>query len=132
MRGVGARETELLPGVSRAISSADLAAGRVPDTELHLQILRSYHHRRSGDIYIVFEARWMILDFDGLTVASTHGSPWNHDTFVPLIFAGPGLSPQRIFRRVETVDVARTLAAALGTKPPSGATGVVLPEVLGE
>jgi len=72
----------------------------------------------------------MINDFDGLTVASTHGSPWSYDTFVPVVFLVPGCAPQRVHRRVETVDVAPTLAALLGTKPPSGATGRVLPEVL--
>ncbi len=125
-----AREAELLPEIFRAISSADLSAGRVPDTELSRQILRNHNDRRSGDVYIVLEPHWMIADFDGLSVAATHGSPWTYDTFVPVIFAGAGLSPQRVYRRVETVDVARTLAAALGTKPPSGATGDILPEVL--
>jgi len=125
-----AAEAELLPGIAHAVSSADLASGRVPDTDLHRQILRNHHHRRSGDIYVVFEAHWMINDFDGLTVASTHGSPWTYDTYVPVIFAGTGIAPRRVFRRVETVDIAPTLAALLGTKPPSGATGRVLTEVL--
>lgn len=124
-----AHEAELLPGISRAISSADLAAGRVPDTELTRQILRNYNGQRSGDIYLVLEPHWMINDFDGLTVASTHGSPWSYDTYVPLVFAGPGMTARRVFRRVETVDVAPTLAALLGTKPPSGSAGQVLPEV---
>jgi predicted AlkP superfamily pyrophosphatase or phosphodiesterase len=127
-----AAQAELMPGIAHAVSSADLAAGRVPDTPVHRQILRNHHHRRSGDIYVVFEAHWMINDFDGLTVASTHGSPWSYDTFVPVIFAGAGLDARRVHRRVHTIDVAPTIAAILGTKPPSGATGVVLPEVLGE
>ncbi len=127
-----AEQAELIPGIARAVSSADLAAGRVPDTALNRQILRNFHPSRSGDVYIVLEPHWMINDFDGLTVASAHGSPWAYDTFVPLVFAGPGIAAQRTHRRVETVDVATTLAALLGTKPPSGATGRVLPEVLGE
>ena len=127
-----AAQAELMPGIAHAISSADLASGRVPDTDVHRKVLRNFHHRRSGDIYVVFEAHWMINDFDGLTVASTHGSPWSYDTFVPVIFAGAGLSSQLVHRRVHTVDVATTLAALMGTKPPSGATGVVLTEVFGE
>ena len=44
--------------------------------------------------------------------------------------AGPGIDPGRVARRVETVDVAPTIAAYLGTKPPSGALGQPLVEAL--
>ena len=84
----------------------------------------------SGDVYVVFEPNWFINDFDGLTVASTHGSPWRYDSYVPVIFVGPGIRPQQVPRRIETIDVARTLAAYVGIKPPSGASGVILAEVM--
>ena len=90
----------------------------------------SHNPRRSGDVFIVFEPNWFINDFDGLMVAITHGSPWRYDTFVPVIFAGTDLQPQRVFRRIHTIDVATTLSAYIGTNRPSGASGVVLPEVV--
>ena len=77
-----------------------------------------------------FEPNWFINDFDGLTVAATHGSPWRYDSFVPIVFAGAGIPAKSVYRRVQTVDVAPTLAALLGTKPPSGAAGAPLVEVL--
>jgi len=46
-----------------------------------------------------------------------------------IIFAGCGLNPVEVYRRVETVDIARTLSAWMGTKPPSGCVGKVLVEV---
>ena len=55
---------------------------------------------------------------------------WRYDTYVPIVFAGAGVPAQLIYRRVYTVDVAPTLAAAVGTKPPSGATGTVLVEAV--
>ena len=117
-------------GVSLAVSSTALMEGRVPDTALTRAILNSHNPRRSGDIFIVFEPNWFINNFDGLEVASTHGSPWRYDTFVPVIFAGANLRPQRIYREIHTVDVATTLSAYVGTKQPSGAGGKVLVEVL--
>jgi arylsulfatase A-like enzyme len=78
----------------------------------------------------VFEPNVFINDFDGLLVASTHGSPWRYDTFVPVIFAGAGLPAAKVHRSITPYDIAPTLAAYLGTKPPSGALGVPLPEVL--
>ena len=79
---------------------------------------------------LIFEPDVFINDFDGLIVASTHGSPWRYDTFVPVIFAGAGLPGIMVSRAVTPYDIAPTLAAYLGVKPPSGAIGAPLSEVL--
>lgn len=119
------------PGVSLAVSSTALRSGRVADSQVMRAVRHNFHNKRSGDIFVVFEPNWFINDFDGLVVASTHGSPWTYDTHVPVIFAGAGLAPKIVDRRVRTVDVATTLAAFLNLKPPSGAAGEVLTEVTG-
>ena len=119
-------------GVSLAVSSSALRGGNLPDTPLYRAVIRNFNAKRSGEVFIVFEPNWFINDFDGLTVASTHGSPWNYDTYVPIVFAGADLKAQTVDRKVLTVDVATTLAAYMGTKPPSGAAGTVLEEVLEE
>ena len=125
-----AEELLKFPGVSLAVSSAALRRGEVPDTELYRAVLNNFHAKRSGDIYIVFAPNWFINDFDGLTVATTHGSPWQYDTYVPIVFAGMGLTAKQIDRRVHTIDIAPTLSAYMGIKPPSGAQGNPLIEVL--
>jgi hypothetical protein len=107
-----------------------LARGDFPDTDLYRSVMNNYHNKRSGNVYIVFEPNWFINDFDGLTVAATHGSPWAYDTFVPIIFAGARLQPRTVDRRVHTVDVAATLSAFLRIRPPSGSVGDPLGEVL--
>jgi predicted AlkP superfamily pyrophosphatase or phosphodiesterase len=117
-------------GVAYAVSSTALRTASLPDTLLMRSILRNFHPKRSGDIYLVFEPNVFISDFDGLTVASTHGSPWRYDTFVPVIFAGAGLPAARVSRAVTPYDIAPTLAAYLNVKPPSGAIGAPLSEVL--
>jgi predicted AlkP superfamily pyrophosphatase or phosphodiesterase len=117
-------------GVSLAVSSSALRHGNLPDTDLYRAVVNNFNSKRSGEVFIVFEPNWFINDFDGLTVASTHGSPWNFDTYVPIVFAGAGLAPQVIDREVQTVDVAVTLSAFMGIKPPSGSAGVPLEEVL--
>jgi len=124
--------TELVKfeGVALAISSTAMTEGRLPDTPLMRSVLNNYNPRRSGEIYVVFQPNWFINDFDGLEVAATHGSPWRYDTFVPVIFAGAGLKPQKIYREIHTIDVAPTLAAIAGSKPPSGTRGKVLVEVM--
>jgi predicted AlkP superfamily pyrophosphatase or phosphodiesterase len=117
-------------GVAAAVSSTALRTASLPDTLLMRAILRNFHPKRSGDIYIVFEPNVFITDFDGLTVASTHGSPWRYDTFVPVMFAGAGLKPATVSRPITPYDVAPTLANYLGVKPPSGAIGAPLTEIV--
>ncbi len=122
-------ELSKFKGVSLAVSSAALRRGNLPDTHLYRSVVNNFHAKRSGDVFIVFEPNWFINDFDGLTVAATHGSPWNYDTHVPIVFAGAGLKPMIVDRRVYTVDIAPTLSTFLGTKLPSGAVGEPLTEV---
>jgi predicted AlkP superfamily pyrophosphatase or phosphodiesterase len=128
---VVAEELLKFDGVAAAVSSAALRTASLPDTALNRSILRNFHPKRSGDIYLVFEPNVFINDFDGLTVASTHGSPWRYDTYVPVMFAGADLQPQSVSRAITPYDIAPTLAGYLGVKPPSAAIGNSLAEVTG-
>lgn len=123
------RELMQFPHVSLAVSSTALQQGDLPDTLLYRSVLKNFNARRSGDIYLVFEPNWFINDFGKLKVASVHGSPWRYDSFVPIVFAGMELKPTKVSRKVYTVDIAPTLAAFIGVKPPSGSVGQVLPEI---
>ena len=125
-----AAELVKFDGVAAAVSSTALRTASLPDTLLMRAILRNFHPKRSGDIYVVFEPNVFITDFDGLTVASTHGSPWRYDTFVPVMFAGAHLKARTVSRPVTPYDVAPTLANYLGVKPPSGSIGNPLPEIV--
>jgi len=125
-----AAELVKFDGVAAAVSSTALRTDGLPDTLLMRAILRNFHPKRSGDIYVVFEPNVFINDFDGLTVASSHGSPWRYDSFVPVIFAGAQLKPATVGRPITPYDVAPTLADYLGVKPPSGSIGVPLAEIV--
>ncbi len=53
-----------------------------------------------------------------------------YDSYVPVIFAGMNIKGQKINRKIEPKDIASTLANLLGTKPPSGADGEILKEIV--
>ncbi len=125
-----AKEIAKYDGVAYAVPSIDLIEGKMPDTRIYQQILRNFNPKRSGDIYLVLEPHWFVNEFEGLTVTSSHGSPWRYDTFVPVIFAGNGLAAKTVFREVQTVDIALTLSKYMRVKAPSGATGAPFTEVL--
>ncbi|WP_447026280.1 alkaline phosphatase family protein [Vibrio sp. B1Z05] len=129
LQAVIAEEAMKIKGVASAVTSEDIATGRLADSYLNTMISNNYHANRSGDVYLVFEPRTYINDMDGLTVASTHGSPWRYDTHVPVIFAGHNISAQKVTTAITPYDIAPTLSNLLGITLPSGATGNVLNEV---
>ncbi len=114
------------PGIAMAMPSVPFMEQR--GDFLQGPIRRNFHPARSGDIYVVQSPYSFLLDPGAIAVM--HGSPWRYDTHVPLLFAGPGIDPQKVERRVSTTDVAVTLAHLFGTTQPSGASGTVLPEVV--
>ena len=95
---------------------------------LETPIRNNFHPARSGDIYVVQSPYSFLLDSGAIAVM--HGSPWRYDSHVPILFAGPGIEPAQVSRRVGAVDVAVTLSRLFGTTLPSGAAGTVLDEVM--
>ncbi len=130
IEAVVAEELAKFEGVATAVSSSALRSGSLPDNELMRKITKNYHPRRSGDIYLVFEPNVYVNDFDGLIVASMHGSPWRYDAYVPVMFAGVGLKPATVSRAITPYDIAPTLANYLGIKQPSATIGEPLVEVI--
>ena len=112
-------------GIYLAITPADVEQS--PDSRLLHQVRNNIHPVRSGDIYIVQDPYW--FNFDKGPIAGMHGSPWNYDTHVPVIFSGIGINAKMIYRRIQPADIAPTLSALLGMSPPASAQGTVLPEV---
>jgi predicted AlkP superfamily pyrophosphatase or phosphodiesterase len=131
-----AEELIKIEGILYAMSRSDLLAGRITASPIQNQIRRSFHPTRSGNIHMVPEQYWFLHSTEeaekmGIgSIAAIHGSPWAYDTFVPIFFAGSGVPAQKIGRRVAPTDIAATIAAYLGVKPPSGSVGTVLTEVL--
>ena len=120
-----ARGLTRVPGIHAAVTRSGV--GQLTNRDLAARIRNNLHRDREGDIYIVQEAYW--FNFDPGPVAVMHGSPWNYDTHVPLIFAGGRVAAGVVHRPIQPADVAPTLAALLGMSAPASAQGTVLPEV---
>jgi predicted AlkP superfamily pyrophosphatase or phosphodiesterase len=115
-----------MDGINQAISTENLFLHT--QSKLHDQVKRNQHISRSGDIYIIQEPYWFL--FDEGPIPNMHGSPWNYDTHVPIMFMGPGIDTRSVHRLVHPVDVAPTIAALLGMTKPASAQGNILGEVL--
>jgi arylsulfatase A-like enzyme len=57
---------------------------------------------------------------------ASHGSPYDYDSNVPLVFYGAGVLPGKHTEFVRTVDLAATLAQLSGVKPTERIDGVPL------
>jgi hypothetical protein len=131
-----AAEFMKFPGIAYGLTRSDILAGRVPDARIPLMIQGSFNTSRSGNVHLVQEQNWLFHSTEEAEklgvgdLAAIHGSPWRYDTYVPILFAGPGIPTLTVSRRVAPYDIAPTLANYLGIKPPSGSIGEVLPEVV--
>lgn len=59
-------------------------------------------------------------------LVATHGSPYDIDSHIPVIFYGPGFATGSFNEFVRSVDIAPTLARLLGVKPLEPLDGVPL------
>ncbi|WP_454785924.1 alkaline phosphatase family protein [Legionella sp. WA2024007413] len=120
-----ARALTLQPGIFKAYALP------LTDSEkdwLSAKVDKMYFPDRSGDLYLVQPPN-QSNGTKGIDRVA-HGSPWQYDSYVPLLFVHPDFKPQRIFRSTYTTDIAPTLSAILMIKNPSGAVGHPLLEVV--
>jgi len=91
------------------------------NTELGRRAQLSFNLERSGDVF--FQPKPYF--FSKLT-GTTHGTPYNYDNHVPLVWYGVGVKPGIRTERIGEDDLAPTLANLLGIPAPPRAEGHVL------
>jgi hypothetical protein len=104
-----------MPEIALAVSAEEIAADPSPKDPLRAAVRRSWNADRRRDV--LFFPQPFIVPRDG--TGTTHGTPWDYDTRVPLIFRGPGIPAGTV--RTEDVGIehlAPTLAARAGVTMP--------------
>ncbi len=85
-----------------------------------------YNQKRSGDVIFVMQTAIISYGKTG----STHGTGYNFDTHVPLLFFGGKITHGATYQRTNITDIAPTMSALLGIEFPNGTTGTVIEKVL--
>ena len=117
-------------GIAFVVTRSELLTDRFPNSAFNDRVRHAFHPLRSGDLYIVQQPFWYLHSKHN-EKAAMHGSPYNYDTHVPIIFSGPGIpSGCRVHRKVAPSDIAVTLALYLGVGIPAHSVGTPLFEVL--
>jgi hypothetical protein len=122
---IAADVAKSFPHIARAYTRHELEHGEVQKDSIGEAISKSYFGARSGSLFILQEP-YYVFEATG----TTHGTPYDYDNHVPLIFMGQGIRPGDYGRRVLVNDIAPTLAAILQVTTPSGSIGQILREVM--
>ena len=120
------------PEVRDIFTRAEVVAAVVPPhtspekLSIDQRFHESYDPARSGDIAVAYAPRTSFgyPRGPGDTVAG-HGSPWDYDRQVPILFWWPGAAKDTRSAPIETVDIAPTLAG-LAKVPTPVVDGVCL------
>lgn len=121
-----ARELSGVEGVSRVLSDDDAASLPASDT-LSSTFRRSLYASRSGDLELIVAENALLHD---QVLGTSHGTPWDYDARVPLVFWGRGVRPGRVEAPAAGVDLAPTLGRLLGLDYPLGEGAAVRAEGL--
>lgn len=108
------RSLEELPGVARVLRTDQLSETS-RDPMVRAAAL-SYHSDRSGDLMVVPKEYWFMSP--RAVIGTTHGSPYEYDTHVPVIFFGGPVKSGRSKASITPADIAPTLADLAGVKLP--------------
>jgi hypothetical protein len=112
------------PQVEAVFTARQIADTPLPTTppetwSLIQRVRASYYAPRSGDFFVVLKKDITPIA-DTHRAVATHGSVWDYDRRVPILFWRPGMSGTTVEHSAETTDITPTLASIIGLTPQPG------------
>ena len=107
------------PLVAAVLTRAEILATGTPSAppeswSVAERVRASFDPARSGDFYVALKPRVTPIPDPTKGYVATHGSPWDYDRRVPILFWRTGMAGFEQPLSVETVDIMPTLAALIG------------------
>ncbi|AXT20907.1 alkaline phosphatase family protein [Flavobacteriaceae bacterium AU392] len=94
---------------------------------IELVLQNGFNQKRSGDVLYVNNSAYIS---SGRATGSSHGTGFNYDTHVPLLFFGKGIKTGETMEKTRIIDIAPTMSALLGISFPNANTGKPIMRVL--
>lgn len=115
--------------VKLAIAASDLDYA-TNDWAIMLQ--KGYDSKRSGDVLFLLNPGYLEKDVENENAkkGTSHGSAFNYDTHVPLLWYGNQIGSQIIYDPIEIVDVSATLIHILRLQRNGAMTGKPIVKIL--
>ena len=108
-------------GIGAVINKAEIIESENPD-KITRRIKNMIHKIKSPEIFVIQKERYLYRSPYG----TSHGTPYDYDTHVPLIFAHKKYEKHINQVKVETVDIAPSIANYLGISIPEYCDGKAL------
>lgn len=113
--------------VEMVLKHDEIAAIEVPrsapeEWTLQQRARASFHPDRSGDFVVLLKKAVTPIATTARGYVATHGSPWDYDRRVPMLFWREGIRHFEQPLSVMTVDIAPTLGALIGVDIPAEET----------
>lgn len=110
------------PGIGLVITKKELAVNKY-NYGIKQMLQNGFNSSRSSDIFFVLKPNWINWS---VKKGTTHCSPYNYDTHVPLIFYGWKIKSNKLDNDVKITSIAPTISKLLGINFPEGSTGIPL------
>lgn len=121
-----ANELRKWPEVKTVLTREQLRAGSAA-TDYWGELLRNgYDPQRSGEVIFLLQPGYLSKDHDEPKAhqGTSHGSAFNYDTHVPLLWYGKGIPPGlAIYEPIQITAISATLVHLLNLQRPGSMTG---------
>jgi len=107
-------------GIGCCYTRGQLESDAPTDDSLLRQARLSFHPKSSGDL-LVLPAYGCLFGGSAIPTGTSHGTPYDYDTHVPLLVYGPGIKPGKREGKVSCLASAAILAQFLKVPPPPAA-----------
>lgn len=116
---------------ARQIERTAIPTGSPDKWTIAERVRASFDPKRSGDLYVVLKKYVSPIATPGVGYVATHGSVWDYDRRVPILFWRKGMQAANRNEHISTVNILPTIAAQIGLALPARLDGRCLNGVEG-
>ena len=119
------------PEVKLAITQTSSISGMENLDEWGQMIQKGFDIERSGDVIFMLQPGYLTKSIDEpkAHTGTSHGSAFNYDTHVPLLWYGVNIPAGNSYRPIQIIDIAPTLIHLLNLQRTGAMTGVPIMEI---
>jgi predicted AlkP superfamily pyrophosphatase or phosphodiesterase len=117
------------PGIACAMSAGQLLQHTVLSGSAEA-MANGFMPQRCGDVLFAMRPGFLRGTPGAQGRGSTHGTAWNYDTQVAVLFFGKGVLPGEVLQRTSITDIVPTVCAIIGMELPNAADGKVVKEAV--
>ena len=120
------------PGVKSVFTKEELTSEGGTEDEWKSMVRKGFDYLRSGDLVFLVESGYLTKSLDSPKAhqGTSHGSSFNYDAHVPLLWYGKNWKKKDVFSPCEITDIAPTLIHLMNLQRPGAMTGSPLEDLL--